>query len=448
MEAPRKATLTTGCKPSAGRGRSSSASGGPRAGPAQHEKANTTEDLISNRPGSGVLSTRPVQPEKANAAQSPISSRPGSGNSLRSAGQMIVRSVNSTTAMPEIDLLQLLPAGLRENLMQLPADMRDQLLTAAKAALSTRGTGEAIATFTAALRQMDRQSQPGYNSDQVQWHGLLGNSRSWSPPKVAARSEKEARPGYNAYSSTEYLDCPDVLKAKAKLLAQMWRRSARSTVVYTGAGLSTASGIGDYASKASNSVAPHRKQSSTGSRLELQPTLAHHALSAMEDKGFIGNWVQQNHDRLAQKAGFPQSKLNEIHGAWGDMKNTVKMMDDSLRSDLLDWLVAWADHASMCVTLGTSLCGMNADQVPRAVAERYAQSSGEGLVIIGLQQTAYDNMASLRMWGLCDEVMKLVAKELGCKIPDPKVVKRGQVWDQSHPRLTYNTPTRTSRDPM
>ena len=26
--------------------------------------------------------------------------------------------------------------------------------------------------------------------------------------------------------------------------------------------------------------------------------------------------LQQNHDRLAQKAGFPQTKLNEIHGAW------------------------------------------------------------------------------------------------------------------------------------
>merc|ERR1711865_1152377 len=130
------------------------------------------------------------------------------------------------------------------------------------------------------------------------------------------------------------------------------------------------------------------------------------------------------------------------------MKNQVKMMDDSLRQDLLTWLCAWAEHATMCVALGTSLCGMNADQVPQAVAERFAQSSGEGLVIIGLQRTVYDDVASLRIWGLCDDVMKLVAKELGCKVPDPKVAQRGNQWTSTHRRCAYNTPKRSVRDPL
>merc|ERR1712232_1361221 len=124
------------------------------------------------------------------------------------------------------------------------------------------------------------------------------------------------------------------------------------------------------------------------------------------------------------------------------------MMDDYLRPDLMKWLHEWADRASMCIALGTSLCGMNADQVPAAVASRFSQSSGEGLVIIGLQQTVYDEAASLRIWGLCDDVMKLVAKELGCKVPNPKVAKRGSDWDSSHPRLTYNTPLRSVKDPV
>ena len=139
-------------------------------------------------------------------------------------------------------------------------------------------------------------------------------------------------------------------------------------------------GIGDYASKAGSSVAPHKKIASTGSRLELSPTFAHHALAAVGEKGLIGNWVQQNHDRLAQKAGFPQAKLNEIHGAWGDTKNQVKMMDDTLRHDLLQWLLAWSLRARLCVSLGTSLCGMTSDEIPSAVAERYAKGEGEGLV--------------------------------------------------------------------
>lgn len=232
------------------------------------------------------------------------------------------------------------------------------------------------------------------------------------------------------------------------MLAEMWRRSGADTVIYTGAGLSTASGIGDYASKASSSVAPHKKIASTGSRLELSPTFAHHALAAVAEKGLIGNWVQQNHDRLAQKAGFPQAKLNEIHGAWGDSKNQVKMMDDTLRHDLLQWLLSWSLRARLCISLGTSLCGMTSDEIPNAVAERYTQGEGEGLVIIGLQRTFYDERASLRIWGLCDEVMSLLAKELRCKVPDPKVARRGEEWVSKHPRLTYSTPTRSAKDPM
>lgn len=52
--------------------------------------------------------------------------------------------------------------------------------------------------------------------------------------------------------------------------------------------------------------------------------------------------------------------------------------------------VAWSARASLCVTLGTSLCGMTSDEIPRAAAERFARGQGDGLVIIGLQRTFYD----------------------------------------------------------
>jgi NAD-dependent SIR2 family protein deacetylase len=339
----------------------------------------------------------------------------------------------------------LFPTDVQEVLLQMSPEELEQLLAVAMHQLTTRGTGEAIQFVNQSIQPARSNRQ---HNAKNQWHGLLGNDASWAPPRVVARSQECARPGYNAGDATEYLDSKEVLATKASLLAQMWKRSGGDTVLYTGAGLSTASGIGDYASKASKSVAPHKKRASVGSRLELQPTHAHHALAAIGEKGFIGNWVQQNHDRLAQKAGFPQAKINEIHGAWGDMKNQVKMMDDSLRDDLMTWLRAWAERANMCVALGTSLCGMNADQVPAAVAERFAQSQGEGLVVIGLQRTVYDDVASLRIWGLCDDVMVLVAKELGCKVPNPKVMERGTQWVSTHPRCTYNTPTRTARDPL
>jgi len=283
----------------------------------------------------------------------------------------------------------------------------------------------------------------------VRWHGLLGVGRNWSPPKLAAATDATARPGYKDYDASEYLDTPEVSREKVKLLAEMWSKS-RACVVYTGAGLSTAAGIGDYASKASGSVAPHRgSKGSTSNRLELKPTLGHHALAALESKGMIGNWIQQNHDRLAQKAGYPQAKLNEIHGAWGDNKNQVKMMDDSLREDLLEWLIRWSEEADMCVALGTTMCGMNADQVAMETSKRFMEGSGQGLVIVGLQRSFFDEQASLHFWGLCDNVLKAVAQELGIRrLPVPAVAQRGEAWTGTHPRCTYHTPKRSSRDPM
>merc|ERR1711964_949515 len=118
------------------------------------------------------------------------------------------------------------------------------------------------------------------------------------------------------------------MKKKVKALAHKIR-NCRNCVLYTGAGLSTATGMTDYASKAKGSLAPHlkggksgqpKRSLGSGNRLSAQPTRAHLALAAMERKGHVQHWLQQNHDRLAQKAGYPQAKLNEIHVAWGDDK--------------------------------------------------------------------------------------------------------------------------------
>ena len=182
-----------------------------------------------------------------------------------------------------------------------------------------------------------------------------------SPPNCVAKSNEVPRPGYDgAEDASEYLDEGSTLTLKVRRLAEMIRAS-RKCIYYTGAGISTASGTPDYASKARHSKAPHRGKSE-GNRLEAQPTYGHHALAALARKA-NGKvlWLEQNHDRLALKAGFPVANLNEIHGAWGDNKNRVKMMDDTLRRDLREEMEDWAQNADLCIALGTSLCGMTAD---------------------------------------------------------------------------------------
>ena len=110
----------------------------------------------------------------------------------------------------------------------------------------------------------------------------MPSTQEWAAPRLAAKSGEVARPGYSDTSASEYLDKKDVLKAKVKAVAALIRSSSR--VVVHRAGISTASGIGDYASKATNSVAPHlakgKVRGGGGSRLVARPTLAHHALAA------------------------------------------------------------------------------------------------------------------------------------------------------------------------
>uniref|UniRef100_A0A6U1UMB0 UBP-type domain-containing protein n=2 Tax=Trieres chinensis TaxID=1514140 RepID=A0A6U1UMB0_TRICV len=243
-------------------------------------------------------------------------------------------------------------------------------------------------------------------------HGFMG-SPDWDPPVIATVCDSEARPGYRTMRAHEYLDTQRTLRAKVALLAS-WIRKARSAVVYSGAGISTAAGIGDYASVADDSVAR------TGTKLKLlpmtaSPTLSHCVVTQLHAAGLIHHWIQQNHDGLPQKAGFPQQHINEIHGAWYDVSNPVVPMSGTLRSDLMEWLLEWEQKADLCIAVGSSLCGMNADRVVTTTARKARSGAGFGSAIVSLQRTQLDDLASLRIFASCDDVFDLLASELGVR---------------------------------
>ena len=122
---------------------------------------------------------------------------------------------------------------------------------------------------------------------------------------------------------------------------------------------------------------------------------------------------------LPQKAGFPQHALNEIHGGWYDPSNPVVPMSGQLRGDLFQQMLDWEQRTDLCLALGSSLCGMNADRMVVTPAEKAAKGEGLGAVIVSLQRTQHDAISSLRIYAKIDDVMSLLAEEMALAVvPD------------------------------
>jgi len=66
----------------------------------------------------------------------------------------------------------------------------------------------------------------------------------------------------------------------------------------------------------------------------------------------------------------------------------------------------------LCLALGTSLSGLNADRIAKTPAKKYPKK-GYGLVIVAIQKTKLDNICTLRIFAKLNDVMSLLEKELG-----------------------------------
>lgn len=86
----------------------------------------------------------------------------------------------------------------------------------------------------------------------------MGN-KDWKLPICTVKSKEVARKGFetNSMTKSEYKDHPEVLKEKVKILANLLKES-KASVFYTGAGISTGSGVADYASKQKKKVNGNR----------------------------------------------------------------------------------------------------------------------------------------------------------------------------------------------
>ena len=267
-------------------------------------------------------------------------------------------------------------------------------------------------------------------------HGsiLASLAPTLSPPKLMVKSNRIARPGYATVSSSEYLDNENTLMKKVRIVADLMR-AAQRPCLYTGAGMSTASGIGDYASEAAGEKSMVHRQRRV-LPYSAQPTLSHRIFAqiGLSDDFQHLEWIQQNHDGLPQKAGYPQERLCEIHGAWYDPSNPVVAMSGSLRGDLFSRFEQSEVEADLVLALGTSLSGMNVDRMVTTPWSR-----GADTVIVALQRTQLDDQCSVRIFAKLDDFSKLLCEELGQTVPTEQV-RKTYTFDGENEEEIYTVP--------
>lgn len=258
---------------------------------------------------------------------------------------------------------------------------------------------------------------------------------TWQLPRKVVHCNKPQRERDGALAAHEYDEEEATFQAKIRLLAQICMKN-KDILAYTGAGISTAAGIYDYASESAGKKSQVAKLVKEEIKVEdLRPTHAHMILSRMYQADMLHHWIQQNHDCLPQKAGFPQHAMNEIHGSWSDPSNRVINFSEHFREDLeYDCFEVWYKKAQVCLTLGTSLSNMSADMVVDACGQRaklrfqsYLKKNKRclenwegniehlaalgGTVIVGFQCTRLDDIAALRIYSSIEKVFEALAQE-------------------------------------
>jgi NAD-dependent SIR2 family protein deacetylase len=206
------------------------------------------------------------------------------------------------------------------------------------------------------------------------------------------------------------------LQKGIEALADMMFASSK-LVIFTGAGISTDSGISDFRgpdgvwTRRDKGLAPKPGGTDWG---KGQPNTGHYAVAALQEMGKLDFLISQNIDNLHLKSGIKPEILAELHGnvdllrcrrcdatihktagsekcdCGGSLKSSVVDFGDSLpQKDLLDSF----QHARQCdlfIVIGSTLVVTPAANIPLEAVQ-----NGADLVIVNKGETPLDRIATL-----------------------------------------------------
>ncbi|KAF0746852.1 hypothetical protein AaE_007966 [Aphanomyces astaci] len=215
----------------------------------------------------------------------------------------------------------------------------------------------------------------------------------------------------------------DEFDQDCKRLAQLIKTS-KHLVAFTGAGISTSTGVPDY--RGENGIRTKKSRLAASSSKSppvipdfhsLVPSPTHMALYELYRLGYLKHIVSQNVDNLHRKSGIPQVHLTEKpasarlakrtrHGN-GRLKRYVIGFNEPM--DDIDVAIDHCEVADVALVLGTSLR-----------VEPFCEMAGDfanHLIIVNLQKTLprLDKRAEdtgVRLFASCDVVMARVMQHL------------------------------------
>jgi NAD-dependent deacetylase len=237
-----------------------------------------------------------------------------------------------------------------------------------------------------------------------------------------------------------------------------WLQSAESTVAFTGAGISTESGIPDFRSpggiwaKSQPVMYPdfladpearreYWRQKSEAHRdfADAEPNPGHRVLGDWEQRGLLQGVITQNIDGLHQAGG--SRNVLELHGTaraiacldcqkrydpeplvkefletglvpqcpecGGILKHATISFGQQLPAELLEKAFQWSGRSDLFLAIGSSLVVEPAASLPRL-----AQRSGARLVIINRDPTPQDTIADVVLHDGIGEVLTAIDEAL------------------------------------
>jgi NAD-dependent deacetylase len=215
------------------------------------------------------------------------------------------------------------------------------------------------------------------------------------------------------------------LKQRIEKLAQ-WVVESRYLVVFTGAGISTESGLRDF--RGPDGLWTRRDKGLDTPMQDFigaEPNTGHQAILELQKLGKLTFLISQNVDNLHLKSGIRPEMLAELHGnlarvrcvacefkmdrvegekecplCGGKLVSTVVNFGDALPVKDLQESYKHSQNCDLFIVVGSSLVVYPAADMPAVALE-----AGAKLVIINQGETPFDEHASLRFSEQIGEVL-------------------------------------------